>query len=367
VLMEAVKRGPDRIDIEELLQLDNSGPELTGGYVLAIDRPAPGESGIRTERGVLLNLVDPTEEVITPEQKSYLSGFLNSFEGALFGPDFCDPQRGYSAYIDTDSFIDHQIFVETLKNVYGYRLSTYLYKDRGGELNIGPLWYYEECLGNANYLNGWLPEGWYLDDAPGENHAASWYQRLFEDPGFVERYARRWRALREERLSTHNMIDAIEANAALLSEAQERNFQRFQILGVYVSPNWFIGQTYEEEIGFLRQWLEDRLAWIDGQVDLLAPAGLQRPGDLDQDGALTISDAVGVLRLLFAGAETPLPCAGESLQKGGNLALLDVNDDRGVDVSDAVYTLLHLFAGGPSPALGDGCVRIEDCPSVCVD
>jgi hypothetical protein len=49
----------------------------------------------------------------------------------------------------------------------------------------------------------------------------------------------------------------------LLSEAQVRNFQRWPVLGVYVWPNQFIGQTYEQEINWMKRWIEDRLFWMD--------------------------------------------------------------------------------------------------------
>ena len=62
-------------------------------------------------------------------------------------------------------------------------------------------------------------------------------------------------------------------------------------------------------------------------------------GDHNGDGALDISDPLGVLGYIFSNA--PVNCLDAS----------DANDDGGVDVSDAVRLLLHLFGGsGPLPA-----------------
>ncbi len=95
------------------------------------------------------------------------------------------------------------------------------------------------------------------------------------------------------------------------------------------------------------------------------PGGFQRPGDANQDGRLDISDAVGLLRLLFGGQWLPLPCDGAALGAGGNLALLDLNADARVDIADVVSMLAYLFASGPAPTAGTTCVRIEGCASAC--
>ena len=111
-------------------------------------------------------------------------------------------------------------------------------------------------------------------------------------------------------------------------------------------------------------------AWLGGSPGADDPGGIptggwQRPGDINQDAKLDISDAVGLLRALFAGAPFSLPCDGEGIAGGGNLTLLDVNADQRVDLADAIHLLRFLFQHGPQPALGARCVRIEGCPNRC--
>jgi hypothetical protein len=111
-------------------------------------------------------------------------------------------------------------------------------------------------------------------------------------------------------------------------------------------------------------------AWLGGSPGEddqggLQPGNWQRPGDINQDGRLDISDAVGLLRGLFSGAALRLPCEGGSVNEGGNRTLLDLNDDARVDVADAIYLLGYLFHGGPRPALGARCTRIAGCPQLC--
>jgi len=78
-------------------------------------------------------------------------------------------------------------------------------------------------------------------------------------------------------------------------------------------------------------------------------------GDASGDGKVDISDAVGVLLVLFAGA------AGDCADA------LDANDSGTVDIADAVYILSYLFSGGraippPFPRAGeDPTVDDLDC------
>ena len=92
---------------------------------------------------------------------------------------------------------------------------------------------------------------------------------------------------------------------------------RWPRLGQYVWPNVFIGQTYEEEVAFLRNWILERVAWLDdniegtcipGCTDVTAcnyePTALfddgsrepcECPGDLDNDLAVGVSDILAAL------------------------------------------------------------------------
>jgi hypothetical protein len=102
-----------------------------------------------------------------------------------------------------------------------------------------------------------------------------------------------------------------------------------------------------------------------GAMDAGGDGGFLRPGDVNLDGRLDISDAVGLLRLLFAAAAVEPPCEGAGVAEDGNLALLDFNGDARVDIADAVYLLAYLFQRGPAHRLGAGCARIEGCPRAC--
>ena len=61
----------------------------------------------------------------------------------------------------------------------------------------------------------------------------------------------------------------IDSLANIITESQARNFEAYPILGSYVWPNYFIGDTWESEIQFMKEWISARIAWMDGQIDLI--------------------------------------------------------------------------------------------------
>ena len=304
VLEEKIKQSPGRVELVDLQPEDSVPPAVTGGYIIKKDRLDPGDSGFFTSTGQRLNYVEPKEEEITAPQAAYLTGYLNQMESALYGPNFADPAVGYAAYLDVGAFIDHHIIVEMTKNIDGFRLSTFMFKDRGGKLNMGPVWDYNLTLGNANYLEGWLPTGWYHDELGDGDYP--WWRRIFEDPEFLLRYADRWYALRAGPFQTVKLLADIDADAALLGESQVRNYVRWPILGTYVWPNWYIGNTYQDEIDWMKQWLAARLTWIDSQFPA-PPAFNHAPGQIPTGFNLTMTAAAGTVYYTLDGTDPRLP------------------------------------------------------------
>lgn len=236
------------------------------------DESISSSLGFRTLNGNLFFWVYPKPDEITKPQKSWLKRYLDRFEKALYGTDFRNPTNGYTAFIDSDSFIDHHLLVEATKNVDAFRFSTFYYKDRGEKIHMGPAWDWNLSFGNVNGKQGWLPRYWYWPQLDDQQY--SWFRRLFQDPDFGQKYVDRWATLRTNVFDTHRILARIEELAAQLNEAQERNFQRWPILGRTVWPEHFVGSTYQEEIDFMKSFIETRFAWIDAQFIAAPKASL---------------------------------------------------------------------------------------------
>ena len=272
VLVERIKWDNNRVNIKQIEPHENEEPEISGGYIIKKDRLNTGESGFRTRRGTQLAHTRPNESDITREQQSWIRNYMSDFEDALYGSDFDDPQNGYEKYINVDSFIDHFLHTELLKEIDGYRLSTFMYKDRNEKLIMGPVWDYNLSLGIGNYLEGWLPQGWYYIQASNDCFVGcgvrDWYLRLMQDENYMKRMQERWWELRQGVFSRDHLFGMIDNNVELLRESQARDFQKWPRLGQYVWPNWYVGNTWMEEVAWMRNWLDQRISWMDNQMGL---------------------------------------------------------------------------------------------------
>ncbi len=220
VLVEKIKRGNGRVDIAKLDPCDTAPALISGGYVFKKDKVSLDPDLQTTNQN--MQVVEP---LVTPgdAQWTWLRNHLNAFEAALYGLNFADPVLGYRAYIDEQSFMDNQWWVETYKQIDGYRLSTYFHKDRGQKIKASPLWDYNLSGGNADYLAGWNYRGWYYNagiSQSGVNNDYQYYGRLRQDPGYVLRHWDRYWQLRKSTFATANLIGRIDTAIAEVSDSQ---------------------------------------------------------------------------------------------------------------------------------------------------
>ena len=215
---------------------------------------------------------DPDPLMMHPAQLQYIEDYVTAWEDALAGPDFMDPVLGYRNYIDVPSFIDFFLINEFSKNVDGYRISTYLNKARvseGGKLAAGPLWDFNLGFGNANYCQGGQTTGWEINFnsiCGGQWQNPFWWSRMLEDSTYAHDVKCRWLELRQGVMSDSSLMNYIDSLATVLEQPAIRHYNRWPILGTYVWPNNFIGNTYQEEIDYLKTWITNRLTWMDANM-----------------------------------------------------------------------------------------------------
>ncbi|SOD93620.1 CotH kinase family protein [Spirosoma fluviale] len=280
LLFEKIKRNKNRVNITSIKQTDVSGDALTGGYIFKIDKTegSPSRSWnspYRSLNGQLIpiQIERPKPEDLAEEQFQYAKKYITDFENALKGTQYQDSTTGYRKYINADSFVDYLLLTEVCKNVDGYRLSSFFYKDRdskGGKLLMGPIWDYNLTYGNANYCEGNTDQGWAYNFntvcKTDTYQIPFWWDRLLSDKSFATQTRLKYQTLRKTVLKTERIQAYVDSVAAQLTEARTRNFQRWPVIGVYVWPNGFVGQTYQQEIDYLKTWVKNRLDWMDNAI-----------------------------------------------------------------------------------------------------
>lgn len=285
VLMEKIKRDNDRVDIAKLTIADTTGDDVTGGYIFKVDKQTGNGGGGWTSnylpavtpnngQTIFFQYDYPSDAAITQQQQNYIQMYVDSFETALASTNFAHPTQGFRKYADVTSFIDYFLMNELSKNVDGYRLSTYLHKDKyskGGKLTAGPAWDFNLAWWNADYCSGDSYTGWayqFGSTCPGDYwQIPFWWQRMYQDTNFANQVRCRWEYLRGNLLSTAHLDSLIDSMVVDVNEAQARHFITWPILGVYTWPNPSpIPGTYQGEIDALKAWIMNRTGWMDANL-----------------------------------------------------------------------------------------------------
>ncbi|MBN1340035.1 MAG: CotH kinase family protein [Bacteroidales bacterium] len=292
ILMEKIKKDENRVNIATLKPEDISGDELTGGYIVRVDKIAPGfiygvdgwksipSPPYPNAMNITFQFYYPEAEDIVQQQRDYIQNYVSTAENALTGSNFANPDMGYNKYFNTGSFVDQMILNEVSKEVDKYRYSTYFFKEKesdGGKLFSGPAWDFNLGYSNVDY---WPPgnsfTGWnYTLVEPSVWSIMFWWKRLMEDPYFKDLSKTRWHKLRQNELSNPNLELVLDSVVEYIYEAQQRNYVRWPILGTYVWPNYnWQGNDYDDEVEYLENWLFNRLTWIDNNLpgSILTPS-----------------------------------------------------------------------------------------------
>jgi len=270
VLTEKIKQDKNRVDIAKLTELDNEGDELTGGYMIKVDRNdqnIPGAGWYSTfPDNKFFAFVEPKDDDITSAQEDYIKQYMFNFESMMASSDY---EELYNKYIDVESLVDYFLVTEISKQIDAYKLSFYMYKDKdsnGGKLEFGPLWDFNFGYGNFNFDCSPDPQGWAYEFPDCGSWHPFWARKLIDIPNVQHLSNCRWTELRAGPLQTDSLLTFIDERVAEMGDAVDRNFDRWQVLGQFVWANDFIGDDYEEELDFLKTWLTERLDWMDDNM-----------------------------------------------------------------------------------------------------
>ena len=339
VFMEKVDREGDRVDIDRVLPEQTLEPDITGGYILKVDRADPGDAGFNAANQSLKYVYPGEEDILQPErdtQEQFIRGYFGDFGTALYGSEYTDPINGYASWFDVDAAVDHHLLNVLAYNVDALRLSTFIHKPRNGKITFGPIWDFDRALNSNdsrdNNASSWRGSG------GTDFFNYTWWNRLFSDIDFFQRYIDRWQELRLTTLSTNNVFSIIDGYATEVSEAQPREQARWG-----VTPR---GGSYAGEIALKKQWLTDRMTFMesqfvapptmsasDGQVapgfllqlsgpgsgtiyytldgsDPRLPGGVPSPTATSYTGAIPINATAEVRARVFDSAHTSLTGAG---------------------------------------------------------
>lgn len=255
LLTEQVEQDRNRLDIDV-------SADLNGGFLIELE----AEERIWQEGDENIDwfTVNNRYYVIkSPKMREYstsiISGKINYMKNYI--RDFLEaiPANNYDTFIDVDNFIDFFILSELFKQVdIGYS-SVYSYKDKGELLKMGPAWDFDISSGNGDYYDSSY-SGYWVDYNP-------WFYRLIQNKAFETRFINRFKTLMDDHFE--DLINEINYVSNLLETEANRNFDKWQILGIYVWPNppeMVAQDTYRKQINYLKDYLTQRKNWLYNEL-----------------------------------------------------------------------------------------------------
>lgn len=283
-MAESIKVDKERLDLAKLNPDENTGDDVTGGYIIKndnydqfgsdnwpVDFPEMEELGWSAVRARFV-YVTPEWDVITSQQKAYIKEFIKTSKDALYGDDFADPASGYRTYFDVRSFIDYFLISEISRNGDAYKKSRFFHKDKnsnGGLLHAGPPWDFDWAWKNLSFQSsngsGWVHA--YEAYGYGDVQPVRLMNRMLLDPFFANETYKRYFNLRETVLSFDNLSRKIDSVATYLSNAQVRHFDQWDVLnGNSGDPDSHVPESFQDEIDYLKDWILKRLTWLDDNM-----------------------------------------------------------------------------------------------------
>lgn len=262
ILQEKLKADDNRININRIDPFDNSGEELTGGYITKSDKTEGGDIAAWTmpnrAGGVTAFIHEhPKPLEVSLPQDGYMENLFR---------DLADQTRfnnlslvdGFPSIIDIPSFVDFMLINELASNVDAYQFSTFFHKDRNAKLRAGPVWDFNLTYGNDLFFWGFdrsHTNVWQFDN--NDNVGAMFWKDLYDSRTFQCYLSKRWSELSSigQPLHPEEIHQFMDDIVLSINEARTREQSRWRTLG-----------DYEAHLSTMKQWIVDRVDWMTTQL-----------------------------------------------------------------------------------------------------
>lgn len=336
ILSEVVSKGNHRLDLPDP---GDSGDDLTGGYIMEIDRadeathvskyhPVSNNGSPYNNRYIYFQYQSPDYEELSTDQVKYINSRIDKMENVLWNyrP---SGQSTYEEYLDVTNFIDYQLAMELGHNVDAYRLSGKFFKRRDSEDPRFKMvvWDMNLAYGNADYYEAWRTDTWMYKSnnilyGSGDTYLIPfWWYKLNSNADYVTALKKRWAQYRRSNLREQHIMAVVDSLASVLTSngAEQRNSTAWPRWGRYVWPNYYIAVNYADEVRYLKQWISDRIAWMDKQLNYDPSLIVQ--GDVNGDGEVNIADVNAVIDMILTRDTTLIG----DVNGDGEINIADVN------------------------------------------
>lgn len=231
--------------------------------IRGFENEEPG--AFETDGGVIFVPKDPAATDMQQSEYDEIVKEINAMEQAVMNGE------NYEDYIDVDSWIDVYIINELAKNPdfgYGYQpcySSAYLYLQEGGKVYAGPVWDFDIAYGRNDYKD--ISSESYRDTVEPTGYLTAltkYYRELLENADFEERVMQRWQEIRETVIPQwlgETFNNGCEASRLLAPY----DFEVWEEYGARDIGGGRRPLDFEGETAYVKNFIEERIAWLDSQ------------------------------------------------------------------------------------------------------
>lgn len=219
MLIEAITRGESRVNIDKYKQKN-----AYSSYLVRRDRFTNFDIMLDTYGRLngfaeqWIGLKYPSASKITEDSISYIQNDFSKIEKVIYS-DNESLFRIYDKYINVDSFVDYFLINEYFGNYDAGEHSTYMYKNSGELLNIGPVWDFDQAM------NNYYAEE--MDSGTLALQTKPFYDRLIYDKHFIDKLKKRYSVLQNNQLSEEHVFAVIDETVNYLKSARSREWYRW--------------------------------------------------------------------------------------------------------------------------------------------
>ena len=252
-LCEQIKVDENRVNVDEL-----DDTKTDSGYLMELDSYFDEVNKFKSQYYNLPYMFKDPDEV-NSAQFSFFQSYVNTLEYSLYN-NTKFASREYTQYMDVDSFIDWWLVHELTGNEEPkHPKSSYIHKDAGGKLTMGPVWDFD--------WGTFMPHTKFVCYNRTDGLKPIYYDRLMQDAQFKARVKERWNALET---GFREIPAYIESEAARIKGSESMNHAMWpcdtkNVIGYIV--NYDEDMTFDQAVARMKSAYEDKLNWMDSQIN----------------------------------------------------------------------------------------------------
>lgn len=255
-----------RSDYESVIPKDAYGnADLSGGFLFELDEYFDEVSRFRTDYNQPIMFKRPefanTNAQLMQSAQNYIQAVEDSVHSGDFYTIYNSESRHYTDLVDMDSLVNYFVLNEFFWNTETMKKSTYMYKDLGEKLYIGPVWdmdWTSNSLVSAGETGNYSV--WMTNARSSNAQAEQWYKYLIGDPYFVVKAYECYKANRANFEDIVKSGGIIDTNKEYLAESAAANYDAHYL------RDWRNRDAeFNNAAERLRTFLSNRLSWMDQQ------------------------------------------------------------------------------------------------------